>query len=588
MKTLYQSLLDYEMALLKAIAACRSVTLTTPNHAEAVQQLSEALLSPAKTAITLADSSEAEVEALQFLVTHQGQADSGAFTRQYGPIRAMGGAKLEREQPWFNPVSPVEGLWYKGFIYKTFRVTDRGGTEFIYIPHDLLPLLQVHLTKLAPTTPDVAPSTTTFKLAPQSPPNKIVATSGRLRENMFSLLITLQTQPVHRSTDGPLSSETKAHLRQALLPPLPTTSDPTTELDFLLHLSRHHDLVVDQTSELTLNRHVARTWLKLTEAAQVYALQQCWFNDKLWNDLWHVPTLFPQPTGWSNDPLIARQKILGCLTELAPQEWFTIKEFVTTIKQVEPDFQRPQGDYSSWYIQDEAGNFLMGFANWHKVEGALIQYLLTELLPWLSIVDLGLTTAGQPYSFRVTVAGQRFLQTITQPSATPPPTTPPGDESSPGLQISPDFKVQLPADINLYDRFQLARFAQLDQRTANTISYQITPRSITQARQNGITIDQIMAFLKRVSNHQLPPIVAEGLQNWANRWGTIRLQEVVLLHLNRPELAPELRQYPDLEPLLENMLDSQTIVVSAAHAATVRHLLAELGYLVETALTSAQ
>ena len=64
MKTLYQSLIDYEMALLQGIASCRAVSLNTSNHAEAVELLTEVLLSPAATAIVLDTLSEAEKEAL--------------------------------------------------------------------------------------------------------------------------------------------------------------------------------------------------------------------------------------------------------------------------------------------------------------------------------------------------------------------------------------------------------------------------------------------------------------------------------------------------------------------------------------------
>ncbi|HXV43725.1 MAG TPA: hypothetical protein VEC96_11740, partial [Anaerolineae bacterium] len=68
MKTLYQSLIDYEMGLLQGIADRRTISLNTPNHAEAVELLAEALLSPAAIAIALNDLAEAEREALQLLV----------------------------------------------------------------------------------------------------------------------------------------------------------------------------------------------------------------------------------------------------------------------------------------------------------------------------------------------------------------------------------------------------------------------------------------------------------------------------------------------------------------------------------------
>jgi hypothetical protein len=133
--------------------------------------------------------------------------------------------------------------------------------------------------------------------------------------------------------------------------------------------------------------------------------------------------------------------------------------------------------------------------------------------------------------------------------------------------------------VNLFDRFQLARFAVLHQYELDRICYHLTPMSIVGALQNGITIKHILTFLKRASQDQLPPTVIEGLENWAGRWGTVRLQPVVLLHLESEHLVHELRQYPDLEQPLENMLDSKTIAISANDAPFVKRLLTELGYL---------
>jgi hypothetical protein len=111
MKTLYQSLIDYELTLLKAIADSRAVSLDTSEHTEAVHRLVDVLLSPVDTAIVLDDLSPGEKEALQFLLEHGGQVEEARFARQYGVIRLMGSARLERERPWENPANPAEGLW---------------------------------------------------------------------------------------------------------------------------------------------------------------------------------------------------------------------------------------------------------------------------------------------------------------------------------------------------------------------------------------------------------------------------------------------------------------------------------------------
>jgi hypothetical protein len=100
-------------------------------------------LSPASIAIALTDLSGPETEALKLLLDHNGMIEGPRFTRQYGVIRPMGPARLERERPWENPVNPAEGLWYRGLIFKAFQITDQGNLEVFFIPTDLQPLLSL-------------------------------------------------------------------------------------------------------------------------------------------------------------------------------------------------------------------------------------------------------------------------------------------------------------------------------------------------------------------------------------------------------------------------------------------------------------
>ena len=142
MKTLYQSLLDYELTLLRGIAASRVIPLTTANQAQIVTRLIETLLWPAALAIVLAELSTEEKAALQLLVDHSGQIEGPRFARDYGHIRPMGPARMEREQLWQHPVNPDESLWYKGLFYKAFQLTAQCNLEMFYIPTEMLPLIQ--------------------------------------------------------------------------------------------------------------------------------------------------------------------------------------------------------------------------------------------------------------------------------------------------------------------------------------------------------------------------------------------------------------------------------------------------------------
>jgi hypothetical protein len=591
-KNLYHSLIDYEMGLLQGIASCRAVSLNTSNHAEAVELLAKALLSPAATAIALADLSPAEQEALQLILSQGGRLEVPRFAREYGYIRPMGSARLMREQPWRNPVNPAEGLWYKGLIFKTFQAVPEGSLEMVYIPADLLPLLEI-----TAQTNDLRPPTIeALKVSLMPTPNVVISGEGRLRENIFSLLVHLQTNPV-RLESSPRSSETvyshltakdRNALASCLLSPLPSFT-PEAELEFLLHLGLRASLLVVKHGRLRPDRDPTRTWLQAHHLQQVWLLQNTWRTDPTWNDLWHTPGLAPQPTGWENSPLLARSKIMGYLAqtlgathfESAPHpdqmpssagDWLSLDDFVATIKRIEPDFQRPGGDYNTWYIYDRQGQPLMGFEYWNQVEGALILYLLTHILLLLDVVELGAASAtSQPVSFRLTPLGQSFLQDQA-PSL-------PADKKTLLLRVDSNFYAHVPARASLYDRFQLARFAELEQREPRQTIYHITQASINHAFKNGVAADQITTFLARATDNQTPLKVVESILTWGARQNTVRLEQATLLRVKQASLLVELRQHPALDRLLGEVINPTTVLIPSDKVAEVRRLLRELGYL---------
>ncbi|RMF04933.1 MAG: hypothetical protein D6768_02030, partial [Chloroflexi bacterium] len=398
-------------------------------------------------------------------------------------------------------------------------------------------------------------------------------TRGRLRENLFNLLVYLQTHPV-RLAKNAVSSTDRQALVACLLPPVLPALSPEAELDFLLHLGRRTELLTVAHGRLRPNRNPVRGWLQAGTAAQMWMLQNAWRADPTWNDLWHVPELQPQNTGWENSPLRARAAILDFLERLnaPPNSWLAIDGFLNTIKQANPDFQRPNGDYQSWYIKNAAGEMLMGFEHWDAVEGGLIRYLIGVILPLLDVVELGKSDSGAvPDLFQITAAGQQFL------ARTPPDAA--ESQSAVRLRVDDKFQVRVPAQASLYDRFQLARFAEFDQRTDRQAVYRITRASLNRALKNGVTAEQILAFLTRVTNNQIPLRVVERLRAWGGRFSSAKIEQATLLRLKNQQMVDELQRHPAVGPLLGEVVGPTTIILPAKTAHRVRQLLREMGYL---------
>jgi hypothetical protein len=294
-----------------------------------------------------------------------------------------------------------------------------------------------------------------------------------------------------------------------------------------------------------------------------------------------VPSLKPQPTGWKNDPALARRQVLGFLTACHPGKWYGLDDLVMAVKAAAPDFQRPDGDYTAWYIHDLQGRALMGFEHWERVEGALLRYLVAGPLHWLGVVDLGFAEElPQPAAFRLAETGLALLGLAMLAAVDEPPAGDRGVEPA-RLSIGDDFSLSLPLEASLYTRFQVTRLADLIGREAGQVRYRLSQLSLARARRQRITPEQIGGFLARASGGQVPDKVMAGLRGWQKHTLSLRLEEGAVLRADRPETLQALRRDPTIAPLLGEILGPLAILVPRQHLAQVRRWLAERGYLGE-------
>jgi hypothetical protein len=574
-KTLSASLADYDMAMLRALADVRGATLTSNHQPRAAAELAAQLSTPTSVAIALADLSPVEREALATLQTAGGWMETPRFARHFGAVRAMGPNRLERERPWASPANPAEGLWYHGLIFKGFRQTEAGVVEVIYVPDDLLALLPEASPGLSSSpTADVG-----VGLKPAPAPPRIQPASADLVEDVFSVLAYTRNHDVRLSPDGSLRPKDLQAINALCVSPVPAASVTHDDrLDFVLSLCYAAGLTALAQGHLALSPDPARAWLQAPPARRLLDLQTAWRDDADWNDLWHVPSLKPQPTGWKNDPIPTRRKVLGFLADCQPGTWYRLEDLVRAVKSADPDFQRPDGDYTTWYIHDQQGESLMGFEHWDEVEGALLRYLLSGPLHWLAVTDLGFEgDLGPPPAFRLAKTGLPLLGLAPPPETSPP--QPDELSSPPTLAVRDDFTVRVSLDANLYDRFQLSRFADLIKRETDRFRYRISPPSLARARRQGITAGQVSAFLVRASGDRVSPGMLDELHRWYGRSGTARLEEGVVLRVDHPETLKALRHDPAIASLLGDVLGPQAVLVPRGNVPQVRRWLVEQGYL---------
>jgi hypothetical protein len=565
MKNLRQCLIDCDMAMLKAIAQRRGIELTSNRQHEVVEQLAQTLLQPESIANILERLQPQEREALESLISEGGRKKLHLFARQYGEIRAFGPGKLERERPWENPISAAEGLWYSGFIYRAFDEVEGKTCEFVFVPQDLLPLL-----------PEVERKPPAFVVETAPAPSIIRQGNLTLVQDTCAFLSYLQNEDVKPLKDGSLARHDIERINQRFLVKEDLAEirheDETERLAFLHHLCQRLELVHTSDGFLKPNPPEAKRWLKATRAEQLQALQEAWRDDPGWNELWRVKSLRCEPTGWRNDPLLTRKKILGHLAKCPPERWLSLPSFISAIKEDDPDFQRPDGDYTSWYIREVAtGQYLIGFEHWDQVEGALIAYLIAKPLHWLGATSLGYDAEVNLCSFLITPWGAAFLGLPSEMPAEPLPSP---------MIVQPDFTIIAPASGSLYDRFQLERVAAW-QSSGESYVYRITRNSLARGLRQGIKIEMVLAFLKRVSGGKVPRNVVSALRNWDKRRREVRLRRALLLQVGSELTMEELRTLPQTKVYLREIISPKAAIVAKEDWPKLLDELRRLGYLPE-------
>ncbi|HKZ68767.1 MAG TPA: helicase-associated domain-containing protein [Anaerolineales bacterium] len=528
MPVLEQILLNHDLTLLRAIASQAGVELAAPNTRAAAAELAAALKQP-ETLELLIDRigqvSNLSHNALSTLLASGGRHPVAAFVRRFGDIRPLGPAALSRESPWEKPATATESLYYNGLIGRAFMESETGPQEYFVIPSDLISLIPpMETTTLLPPAQAIAPVETDSA-------NAHIATS-LLVDDAVTVLAALQLNP--GKTLAP--SDLNPHLH---LPAFNFLSALLADLGFI-------------TPNQKLDPEKVKPFLQSARAEQLHALADAWRDSKTWNDLLRVPSLRSEPGAWQNDPAAARNFLLRLCADLPPGEWRSLDSFVAFVREHQPDFQRPAGDYDSWYIRDaESGDYLRGFEHWDRVDGALVRYLLTGPMHWLGLVDV----RKEPDAFRLSFIFPAFAKNETLTIAeTPQPITCKGNGT---LLVS--------RNVNRYDRFQAARIGEwmLPEKTlrvSDNYEYRLTGNALQTAAAQGITAKHIVSFLRRVCEHT-PQHIIDLIERWGANGIEARAASMTVLKLKDAELLEKLMRSPRTRRWLGEAIGDRAVEV---------------------------
>lgn len=547
MPTLAESLQGRDPGELRIIAELWGLELDVSEARLAVQRLAPGMLDPALVEEVVAALPEAARGVLAELA-RRGRQPWAGFTRRHGELREMGAGRRDRERPHQQPVSPVEVLWYRGLLARAFFETPSGAQEFAYIPDDLL--------KLLPPPPGIPLGSLGRKAYPAEAAH-VLAADDRLLDHACTLLAALRMGIPPQAVFG--ESPTPAGLPELTAAVLRTLLDTAGLLD-------PAGLPAPEP---------ARAFLESPRGAALAQLAGAWLAADAFNELRLLPGLSAEGD-WKNDPHRTRQAVLDFLAGVPAVTWWSLPSFVNAIRQQYPDFQRPAGDYDSWFIRHLAsGEFLRGFEHWDEVDGALLRYIVCGPLHWLGMVDLACPSPGAAITaFRFTTWAADLLH--GQPPAGLPV------EEPTGLLARSDARLFLPRRLQRLARYQVARFCEWEKETPEGYNYRLTPVSLERGRKQGLTVAHLLSLLRKHAG-MVPPSLARALERWEQHGAQARLEALVVLRVSAPEVLQALRASRAARYLGEP-LSPTAIAIKPGAAQKVMAALAELGFLGEARL----
>ena len=545
MKTLLATLRGYDPGMLPALAEVWAVESKSLSDADLIRRLQGAMLDQQITEAVWDKLDEPACSALQLLVSSaQGRMKVGQFERFYGKIRKMGKGQINRERPHLQGATIAETLYYRGLIGEGFDKVEDNLIGFIYVPSDLISALPLHRTsyehleQMEAVVEEHLPGLDMIEdVAGVSPADTSIV------DDMTTLLAILQSLPAEVVEDRFAPGAADRILPYLLRP-------NENRLAFMLGIGISAKLIALRDGNAQPSRDEARAWLNAARSEQIRALAAAWKQSRSWRDMWHIPGLNPEDSGWTYDPAAARNAILGLLGDLLPdQGWVSVNDLIEVIKEFEPDFQRVNGDYDSWYIRNDAGEYLSGFESWDAVEGSLIEYYLVGPMHWLGLVDIGDDVA------RLTAYGRAFIEISEWPQQAEAPAR---------IEARNDGTLLASRRVNRFERFQLARFAQC-QAAGDPYIYIVDADDIQRAAAQGINTRQIQAFIaKHLDGKPVPLPILKLLRNWQDgSKAAVTLESLTVLRTNAEETLEKILAIPAFRRYLGARLGPTACVVRA-------------------------
>lgn len=534
MPDLSASLQRHDLGHLRIVAGFWGLELESIDSNSAIEELAASLLDLEAVTETI-DILPAEARsALTALIESDGKMEWPAFARKHGEIREMGPGKRDREHPHLKPTSTSEILFYRALIARAFFETDKGLQEFVFIPDDLFEIVveagAQHALPLKKNEPLGRPAT------PVEKAREIPATDHVLDDAATCL----------------------AALRMG-------KSDFTPDPKLVALLTTANLIKKDAPQTESVKK-----FLEASRSEALMLLNKAWLASDTFDELRLMPGLICEGE-WKNQPQVTREFLMNLVNDIPQGKWWSIPALLKGVKEKYPDYQRPAGDYDSWFIKRASdGQFLRGFAYWDAVDGALVKYFI-HVLHWMGRVNLAAPEEGKE------AAAFLLLSSFVKEKEE-------GDTLRPSkggkILVASNGKITVSRYFSRAVRYQIARFCDWGEEKNGEFSYSVSAQSLKRAHEQGLKADQLLALLVKYTNGSVPPAMVKALKRWDSHGAEARVESLLVLRVSRPEVMEEMRS-SKAGKFLGELLSPTAVVVKSGAIEKVMAALAELGLLAE-------
>jgi hypothetical protein len=559
MPNIIQSFQGRDIGFLRIVARLWGIDLAATDTDAVLKELSGALVDPNLVEEIVDSIPSGARTALNALTKADGKLPWAAFVRRYGEIREAGPGRRDREQIYLHPISATEVLYYRALLARAFFDTPTGAQEFAYIPDDLIPLIHQKGQSVYKGEKD--------KILGSLVPSTVKQSD----EPLGRLALPKEREHPLPASDHLIDDATTllAALRMGLPPP--ETRIPASVITEFLSAAK----IILPTARIGKAGGVVpqiepvRFFLEAPRKDALNKLVDSWLESETFNELHQVPGIVCEGE-WTNQPLVTRKFLLTLLEAIPENSWWSLTAFIRAIKEKYPDFQRPAGDYDSWFIKRLLDRvYLRGFGVWDEVDGALVRYLITGPLHWLGQVELA-TSAGNEIvsAFRTVTKKARIT-----------------NAENARLHVSSQGKIVIPKYLPRAARYQIARFCEWEEEKPDEYHYHVTTNSLKKAGEQGLKVTQLLSLLAKNAAAEIPPAFIKALNLWELNGTEARVEVQTVLRVNRPEILEELRK-SKAGRFIGESLGPVTVIVKTGAQSKVLAALAELGLLAENLTTA--